>query len=121
MFQLIAENKSEVVAVSIITVITAMLCAIAVKIVQNVGLERVREVVYKGFVDAENSFQHGDNDAKFEYVVNIAQQALPLPFSLFITESLLRRVIQLWFDLIKDLLDNGKFDLSAKDGGANEY
>lgn len=113
MYQLIVENN--VVAVSTIVVITAMFCAMAVKMVQNAGLEKVREVVYKGFVEAENRFKHGDNSEKFDYVVNLARKALPSRFSLFITESLLRRVIQLWFDLCKDLLDNGKFDLSTDD------
>lgn len=120
MYQFLAENKFETMAIAIIAVITIGFCVIAVKIMQNVGLERIREVVYQAFVDAEKNFKHGENSEKFEYVVNIAQQTLPLPFKLFITESLLRRVIQLWFDLCKDLLDNGKLDLSAKDGGMNE-
>lgn len=120
MYQFFLKNKAETVAVSVIALISAFFCVVGVKIVQNVGLEKIRKVVYAGFVEAESKFMHGQNSAKFEYVLNIAQQTLPVPFRWFITEALLRRVIQLWFDLCKDLLDNGKLDLSIKDGGANE-
>jgi len=86
-----------------------------VKYVRHVGLESIRERVYKAFVDAEHEFQYGDNTAKFEYVINIAKSAIPVPFNLFITESLLRKVVQAWFDLVKDLLDDGKLNGTSKD------
>ena len=83
--------------------------------VQHVGLESIREKVYKLFIEAEHEFQHGDNTEKFEYVVNMAKAAVPSPFNLFITEKLLRRVVQAWFDLCKDLLDDGKLN-GTKEG-----
>lgn len=115
MHQILVENKATIAAVVIIAVITVLFCIMAVKMIQNAGLEKVRARVYKGFIEAENRFKQGENSEKFEYVVDIAQKALPLPFSLFITESLLRSVVQLWFDLCKDLLDNGRLDLSIKE------
>ena len=33
-----------------------------------------------------------------------------MPFSMFITQDLLKKVVQLWFDLVKDLLDDGKMN-----------
>ena len=81
-----------------------------VKYVRHIGLEDIRERVYKAFVEAEHEFQYGDNANKFEYVVNIAKSAIPRPFNLLITENLLRKVVQAWFDLAKDLLDDGKFN-----------
>lgn len=82
------------------------------KAMQTIGLEKIRKTVYHAFVHAEHSFFHGDNDNKFEYVVDVAKKALPAPFSFFITETLLRDVVQLWFDLCKDLLDDGKLNNS---------
>lgn len=83
---------------------------VGVKYVQCVGLEHIRQKVYQAFLVAEHEFQYGDNTEKFEYVINIAKSSIPAPFNLFITESLLRKVVQAWFDLIKDLLDDGKLN-----------
>ena len=77
-------------------------------------MEEIREYVYKLFVEAEHEFKYGENDAKFEYVICFARSAIPAPFDLFITESLLRKTVQLWFDLCKDLLDDGKFNGTGK-------
>lgn len=81
-----------------------------IKYIQTLGLEKVREIVYQGFIKAEHEFKHGDNKMKFEYVVHLARSSLPSPFNLFITETFLRETIQLWFDLCKDLLDDGKLN-----------
>lgn len=114
MYDFLVQNK--IVAVVFIVVVVAVLLLIAIKALQTIGMEKIRGIVYKGFATAEDEFQHGDNYEKFEYVISIARSAIPLPFSLFITESLLRRIIQTWFDLCKDLLDNGKLDKSEKEG-----
>lgn len=112
MYQIIAENKP--VATVVILVILAVLCILAVKVMQTIGMEKVRGVVYKAFVVAENEFKHGDNHTKFEYVVNVARNAVPFPFDAFITEQNLRKVIQLWFTLCKDLLDDGRINKTGE-------
>ena len=86
-----------------------------VKLMQTIGMEKVREYVYKLFVEAENEFKHGDNEEKFNYVILYAKSAIPTPFNLFITEKTVRKVVQLWFDLCKDLLDDGKLNKSEKE------
>lgn len=101
------------IALAIVGVAIAVF--LIVKYVRHVGLESIRERVYKAFLEAEHDFQHGDNTAKFEYVINIAKSAIPAPINLFITENLLRKVVQAWFDLVKDLLDDGKFNGTAND------
>lgn len=83
---------------------------LVVKYVRHMGLESIRERVYAAFLEAEHEFQQGENEEKFEYVIDIARSAIPAPFNMFITESLLRKVVQAWFDLVKDLLDDGKFN-----------
>lgn len=108
MYEQLIANKSLMVLV--ICMFAACICFIAVKIMQTIGMEKVRKTVYSAFVDAENRYKQGDNKTKFEYVVNIAKKAIPAPFNLFITETLLREVVQLWFDLCKDLLDDGKMN-----------
>lgn len=85
-----------------------------VKYLQTLGLEKIRGKVYNAFLVVEHEFQYGDNEQKFEYVVQLARSSLPKPFNFFITEKFLRNIIQLWFNLIKDLLDDGKMNNSIK-------
>ena len=107
--------SNPIFAIIFLLLVLAFVLFLVVKFVQKVGLEKVRAVVYEGFVQAEHAFYHGENVQKFEYVVQLARSALPKPFNFFITESLLRKTIQLWFDLCKDLLDDGKLNNTAKD------
>ena len=102
--------KNPILAIIFIVIVVVLAIFLVVKLIQKVGLEKVREVVYKGFVEAENEFLYGENTEKFDFVVDLAKKSIPLPFSLFITDTLLRKVIQLWFDLCKDLLDDGKLN-----------
>ena len=99
-----------IVAIAFLVVVIACVIFLAIKKMQTVGMEKVRGYVYKLFVRAEHEFEHGDNTDKFEYVVLLAKRAIPAPFNLVITEALLRKVVQTWFDLCKDLLDDGKMN-----------
>lgn len=105
----IMEPKT-VVFILLTVVFAFVICYVAVKTMQRIGFDKIRKEVYKAFVVAENRFQHGENDAKFCYVVNVAKEVIPSPFDLFITEQLLKEMIQLWFDMCKDLLDDGKMN-----------
>lgn len=102
--------ENPVVAVILMVLLTICALLLFVKAMQKIGLEKVRGIVYDGFVKAEHEFQHGENEQKFDYVVQLARSAIPNPFKVFVTESVLRKVVQLWFDLCKDLLDDGKLN-----------
>ena len=104
-------NK-ELLVLAVVGVVIALY--IIVKLLQTVGLEKIRAVVYQLFIDAEHAFQEGENEEKFEYVINAAKTFIPAPFNLFITETLLRRVVQAWFDIVKDLLDDGRVNGSEE-------
>ena len=110
--QSLVENK--VIAIALLVVITAVICVITVKIMQTIGMEKVRKKVYDAFCEAENRFMQGQNEEKFEHVVSVIKPIIPAPFNFFITEKFLRKVVQLWFNLVKDLLDNGRVDSSVK-------
>ena len=112
MKEYLIENPIAAVVFIVIAVVVAVF--LLVKVMQTVGMEKVRKIVYKAFVVAENKFQHGDNVEKFNFVINVAKDTIPTPFNLFITESLLRKVIQAWFDLCKDLLDDGRLNGSKE-------
>ena len=110
------ENKE---TVTLAAIGVALAVFLLIKTVQKIGLEKIRSKVYELFEEAEREFQHGENTEKFEYVINLAKAALPMPYSLFITESLLRKVVQAWFDLVKDLLDDGKLNGTGKNNNSN--
>lgn len=111
------ENK-EMLILAIIGAVVAIF--IVVKVLQTVGLEKIRATVYQFFLDAEHKFDEGDNDDKFEYVITAAKSVIPAPFDLFITENLLRHVVQAWFDIVKDLLDDGKVNGSEGEEEATD-
>ena len=108
MYEYLISNP--IFAIIFLLVVLVMTLYLLIKYAQNVGLEKIRAIVYQGFVQAEHMFNYGDNKQKFEYVVQLARSSLPSPFNIFINESFLRKTVQLWFDLCKDLLDDGKFN-----------
>lgn len=103
------------VAIIFIAFTVVAVAFLFIKLMQTMGMEKIRGYVYKLFVEAENEFKQGDNEEKFNYVIVFAKSAVPAPFNLFITEKTVRKVVQLWFDLCKDLLDDGKLNKSEKE------
>ena len=120
-YNFLVENP--VLAIIFLVIVLALVIFLIVKFVQYVGLEKIRKTVYNLFIEAEHEFQYGENEQKFDYVVQLARSAIPRPFNLFITKKLLIKVIQLWFDLCKDLLDDGKLNTSSnkENNGGNIY
>lgn len=106
MYQYFVSNP--VIAIIFVIIVAAVFIFLLVKKLQSMGMEKIRSVVYQAFIKAEHKFKYGDNTQKFEYVVNLARSHLPAPFNIFVTENLLRSVVQMWFDLCKDLLDDGR-------------
>jgi hypothetical protein len=108
-------SKFPVLAVVFIAIVTVVAIFLFIKSMQYVGMEKIRGYVYELFIKAEHEFKHGENKEKFEYVICLAKGKIPEPFNAFITESLLRSVVQNWFYLCKDLLDDGKMNGTGKD------
>lgn len=113
--------NNPLLAIIFLLVVSSFIIFLLVKLLQKIGIEKVREVVYKGFVEAEVKFLYEENHEKFEYVVDLAKSSIPLPFSLFITDKLLRHMIQLWFDLCKDMLDDGVINNSQRESEVQKY
>ena len=45
----------------------------------------------------------------------MARGLLPKPIQLFVSDNMLKEIVQLWFDGVKDLLDDGKLNNSVYD------
>ena len=97
-----------------IILLISMVVIIHSYIKQNT-LEDIRADVYQAFLQAERVYKHGDNANKLKYVIQQARGLLPSWARIFITDAVLEKVIDLWFLEVKDLLDDGKLNQSAKE------
>lgn len=114
MKELFEQNK-----VLFLAVITALIIVFLIKklvdYIARRGLEGIRYDVYKLFLEAEHTFMaSGQGQQKLDYVIHLARAMLPPVAQLFVSEKMLREIVQIWFDGIKDLLDDGKLNGSAE-------
>ena len=65
----------------------------------------LRGVAIDLIVLAEREFKKGKNAEKLNFVIDRLIEKIPLPFSLFITKSNVKKFIQTVFDEIKEALD----------------
>lgn len=108
-----------VLSVILIIVIIAIIAVITFYVIKRYSFSRIREEVYKLFSYAEVLFKEsGTGQEKLNYVVAMARGLLPPILQKLISERALKKVIQLWFDEVKDYLDDGKFNDSNRGGSA---
>ena len=78
-------------------------------------LNEIRADVYQLFLEAEHRYtETKQGKQKLKWVVSRARGLLPDWLQIFITESALEKMIDLWFGAVKDLLDDGKYNKSVK-------
>ncbi len=98
-----------VAAVVILTII-----AMAVTYFKNRTLEDIRADVYQLILKAEHIYEEsGSGKQKMKWVVSQARKLLPQWAQALISEDTLMDIIQIWFDGVKDLLDDGKMNNSS--------
>ncbi|MEQ2711424.1 hypothetical protein AAAU51_09580 [Anaerostipes amylophilus] len=115
MKELFEQNKLLFLAV-ITVLIIAFLIKKLIDYITKKGLEGIRLDVYKLFVEAEKTFKASkQGQQKFDYVIHMARGLLPKPIQLFVSDNMLKEIVQLWFDGVKDLLDDGKLNNSVYD------
>lgn len=68
---------------------------------------KFRTKVYKLFIKAEKVAQSGQ---KMDYVIDNIYSYLPSIAKVFINETALRWIVQRMFNVIKDFLNDGKFN-----------
>ena len=84
-----------VIAILTIIVVILKLCS------------KFRTKVYKLFIKAEKVAQSGQ---KMDYVIDNIYSYLPSIAKVFINESTLRWILQRMFNVVKDFLNDGKFN-----------
>lgn len=96
----------------VITIFLAILLVISViAYFKEKTLQDIRMDVYKLFLKAEKKYyESGQGKQKMKWVVSQARSLLPPWLQLVMTEDVFIKLIQIWFDGIKDLLDDGKIN-----------
>lgn len=93
--------------------LTVTVLVFTVLYLRSLGLDKIREAVYKAFVEAEEAFEHGANDEKLSYAVDAAKTALklaPIPEVIkvvilpFITTENLKKILSAWYQQVKFLV-----------------
>jgi type II secretory pathway pseudopilin PulG len=103
-----------IVTILVIALLIAALVGAVYFYLKEKTLNEIRADVYQLFLKAEHMYVSGAGKQKMEFVIQKARSLLPSWAQLFITEDVLRKVVQIWFDAVKDLLDDGKLNRSAK-------
>lgn len=79
-----------------------MLVVLAIFSIKKLGL---RKFLIQMIVVAEEMFEHGQNDDKFNYVFDQFYQCLPAMFRMLVTQNMIKKFIQATFEEIKLALD----------------
>lgn len=87
------------------TVIIAAVVCFIVKLIFNIKENGLEKTVKELILDAESTFQHGQNDEKMNYCIQKFIEALPLWMQKIATYNNIRHFIQDVFDGIKEAMD----------------
>lgn len=92
---------------TIISIVAIVLMAIAfvIYIAWQIKKNGLKEFVTQMIVKAEDMYKKGQNDEKFNYVLEKVIAMIPMPLQLFITEEIVKNFIQKVFDSVKIALD----------------
>lgn len=78
-------------------------------------LDQIRGDVYQLVLKAEHIWRESaEGKQKMKWVVQQARKLLPGWLQALISEEALQKIIQVWFDEVKDLLDDGKVNGSQR-------
>lgn len=116
MLQYIQSNDCLLVGIRIIALI--IVSGVLFYTYKKRGVAGLRKEAYKLFLVAERSYKEsGLGKQKFDYVIGMVYSRMPTMLRLLVPQAQLEKIIQTWFDEIKDLLDDGKFnDSNRRDG-----
>jgi hypothetical protein len=108
-------SREMIVALTCVVVAICMTLFTVLSYLKDATLEDIRADAYKLFLKAENGFKgSGKGKEKMEWVFCAINSVIPNWLRLFISEDMIKELLQTWFDNIKDLLDDGKINKSTE-------
>lgn len=97
----------ETLSIAVIAIIMVLFLGfIGFKLYSNIKLKGLRQTAIDLIVEAENAYEKGKNNEKFQAVFKGLINALPAYARIFLTEETINYFIQSVFDSIKSALDN---------------
>lgn len=103
-----------IIIIVLITIALVAIGAVTYLCIRDKTLDEIRADVYQLFLEAEHTYQYTEaGKQKMSYVIQRARSLLPNWAQFFITQALLEKVVQMWFEAVKDLLDDGKLNRSG--------
>ena len=107
-------SAASIIAIVLIAIAIIGMVYISYLYLRDRTLDEIREDVYKLFLEAEHKYSEaGSGREKLKWVVSQARLLLPNWLQFFITEELLTMIVDGWFKAVKDLLDDGKLNMSG--------
>ena len=105
-----------ILAIIVIVATLVLLGVCAYFYFRDKTLNEIRADVYQLFLKVEhNPAFEKTGKQKMKWVLSKARSLLPNWLQVLITDAFLEKVVQAWFDAIKDLLDDGKLNKSKGD------
>lgn len=112
-------NLNTILAIALIVIFVVVLIGGLYLYLRNKTLSDVRADVYQLFLKAENNPEFTKKGKqKMKWVLQQARMLLPGWAQALITDAFLEKIVQAWFDAVKDLLDDGKLNKSGTKGEA---
>jgi len=103
--------------VAIIIIVAIALTIIGAGIyfyVRDKSLNEIRADVYQLFLQVEHNPAYAKTGKqKMKWVLSRARGLLPTWLQAFISDEFLEKVVESWFQAVKDLLDDGKLNKSV--------
>lgn len=97
------------ILVLVAVVLLVVTIVMAVQYLKLKALDGIREDVYQLILKAEHVYNDSEQGKqKFKYVVQQARGLLPTWLQVFASQEFLEKLIEKWFQGVKDLLDDGK-------------
>lgn len=107
-------SKETLVAVVCVIVAIIAVCITVYLYIKDNTLEGIREDAYQLFLRAEHELEDKIGLEKMQWVLSQIRSLMPYWARFFITDATMKYVVQMWFDAVKDLLDDGKYNKSTK-------
>lgn len=109
-------SKELVVAVICVIVAMVIIGITVYMYIRDNTIEGIREDAYQLFLKAEHMFTESNSgQTKMKWVLSQIRNIMPAWARFFVTEATMEYVVQMWFDAVKDLLDDGKYNKSTKE------
>ena len=106
----------ETLSIIVIIVIMAIfLGLVGLKLYSSIKLKGLRQTAIDLIVKAEETYEKGKNDEKFQMVYKGLLAAIPNNFRIFINQNTIEFFIQATFDSIKGALDTKGKENDGKD------